>query len=208
MVRTTEHLRTAVRSRRVGGALFCFMLAAALLVSAGCSKSPEAEQPTEEEKKGFGMGGIDQPIAILAEAINNKPAPWDLGTPESAVRSYLDWVSYGYRIAESDVASLTQSPYQLVRTDAYVQANLQQERLLDQTLTSITFGEASIDGDKAVLPAQEEWSYRYVSIVEAGKTVDGPHTAKYETTYTLVKSEDGTGWVVDTIDVKALGEVK
>lgn len=202
-------MRTAVRSRRVGGALFCFVLGISLLSAAGCSSSPEAEQPTaEEEKKGFGMGGIDQPIAILAEDINSKPAPWDLGTPESAVRSYLDWVSYGYRVAESDVASLTQSPHQLVRTDAYVQANLQEERLLDQTLTSITFGEASVDGDKATLPAMEEWSYRYVSIVEAGKTIDGPHTAKYETTYTLVKNEDGTGWVVDAIDVKALGEVK
>jgi len=198
---------TPARRGTLGSALACILLILSVLVVAGCSKS-EPAQPTEEEKKGFGMGGIDQPIALLAETIDKKPAPWDLGTPESAVRSYLDWVSYGYRVAESDVASLTQSPYQLVRTDAYVQANLQEERLLDQTLVSITFGEATIDGDTAVLPAKEEWSYRYVSIVEAGKTVDGPHTASYETTYTLVKNEQGTGWVVDSIDVKALGEVK
>lgn len=167
-----------------------------------------AEEPagSSDGPKGYGMGGVDQDVALLAESIENEPEPWDLSTPESAVRSYLDWVSYAYRTTESEVASLTQSPYQLVRTDAYIQSNLQQERLLDQSLVSITFGEVVIDGETATLPAKEEWTYRYVSIVEAGKTLQGPLTASYETTYTLVKGE--LGWVVDNIDVTTIGEVQ
>ena len=205
MVRTTGHLRDALRARRFAGVIACCVLAVALLSAAGCS-SAETKQAAEDDRKGYGMGGVDQPIKLLAATVNNRPEPWDLKTPESAVRSYLDWVSYAYRIAESDEASLTQSPYQVVRTDAYVQANLQKSRLLDQTLDSIVFGKASVDGTRAVLPAKEKWTYRYVSVEEAGKTISGPHKASYVTTYTLVKTEDG--WVVDDIEVKPLGEVK
>lgn len=184
-------------------------LAAAVLSFAGCSDDPDAEQaaaPTEEGPKGFGMGGVDQPIAILASAIDDQPEPWDLDTPESAVKSYLDWVGYAYRIAESEVASPTQSAYQLVRTDAYIQANLQEQRLLDQSLTSLKLGEPSIEGSTAVVLADEVWSYRYVSIVEAGETISGPHAAHYKTTYTLVK--EANGWVVDDITVEATGDVE
>ena len=176
-----------------------------VLISRGSDNQPsESQEP--DDRTGYGMGGVDQDVALLAEWIENEPAPWDLGTPESAVRSYLDWVTYAYRVAESDVASLTQSPYQMVRIDAYIQANLQEERLLDQTLVSLTLGEPVIDGDKATVTAKEEWTYRYVSIVEAGATLEGPYPATYETTYMLVKSEQG--WVVDDIEVKAIGDVK
>ena len=184
-------------------------LAFAVLTLAGCSGDQGAQgtdAAAEEELKGFGMGGVDQQVAIPAEWLRNQPEPWDLGTPETAVRSYLDWVSYAYRITESDAASATQSAYQLVRTDAYIQANLQEQRLLDQTLVSLEFGPASVEGSTAVIPAEEEWTYRYVSIVEAGETLDGPHTANYETTYTLVKEE--SGWVVDDIEVKPMGDIK
>ena len=184
-------------------------LALAALSLAGCSDEPDAEQaaaPTEEGPKGFGMGGVDQTIAILASTVDDQPEPWDLDTPESAVKSYLDWVGYAYRIAESEVASPTQSAYQLERTDAYIQANLQEQRLLDQSLTSLKLGEPSIEGSTAVVPADEVWSYRYVSVVEAGETISGPHTAHYKTTYTLVK--EANGWVVDDIAVEATGDVE
>lgn len=174
-------------------------LLATLLVAGGCSKDGEA-QP--EDKQGYGMGGVDQEIKLLAEAVNNRPEPWDLATPESAVRSYLDWISYAYRTAESEAATPTQSAYQVVRTDAYIQANLQKERVMDQTLDSITFGKASVEETTASLPAEEHWTYRYVSISEPGKTVEGPNKASYKTTYKLVKSD--AGWVVDDIEVAKL----
>lgn len=192
-------------ARALAALLIGTLLAIALLTSAGCAGTG-ASQPAEEEQRGYGMGGVNQQIHLLESVVEDKPAPWDLSTPEKAVRSYLDWVSYAYRTAESDVASQTQSAYQLVRTDAYVQANLQEQRLMDQQLVSITFGTPSVEGSSAVLPAEEEWTYRYVSISEAGKTLSGPHTANYETTYKLIKEEHG--WVVDDIEVTPLGTVE
>ena len=40
-----------------------------------------------------------------------------------------------------------------------------------------------------------------------GKTLRGPFTADYTTTYTLVKNKKGD-WVVDNVKVKANGEIK
>lgn len=202
----TERSRVSARTQIIIVALVALaIVVGSVLVSNGADDKP-AQTAEQDDRKGYGMGGVDQDIAIMAATIEDEPAPWDLSTPESAVRSYLDWVSYGYRTAESSVASLTQSPYQSVRTDAYVQANLIEERLLDQTLVSITFGEPLIEGDTATIAAEEEWTYRYVSIVEAGKTIGGPYAAKYETVYHLVKSD--LGWVVDDIEVTTLGDVK
>ena len=153
------------------------------------------------------MAGPAQTVVISKQAIADKPEPWDLTTPESAVRSYLDWMSYAYRITESSAATPTMSAEQEVRVDSYVQYNLQKSQILDQTLKSITFGKPSVEGTTALLPAKEKWTYRYVSIKEVGKTLAGPFTASYDTTYTVVKNKKG-GWVVDTVAVKALGDVK
>lgn len=197
--------------RRLLSLVVCAVLALGLLGAAGCARpgsSGSADSKKEaDDRKGYGMGGVDQDIAVPREWIDNKPDPWDLRTPESAVRSYLDWVSYAYRTSLSEEASPTMSPYQVVRVDAYNQHNLQEAQLMDQTLESITFGKPSAGTTSTSLPATEKWTYRYVSIREAGKTLKGPFTVEYETTYTLVKNDSG-GWVVDNIDVKALGEVK
>jgi len=200
-------LRPESSSARTIVALFLgALLALTLLALAGCAGTHTPQPASEDEPRGFGMGGVDQQVHLLASVVEDTPAPWDLTTPEKAVRSYLDWVSYAYRTAESEAASQTQSAHQLVRTDAFVQAQLQEQKLMDQQLVSITFGTPSIEGSSAVLPAEEEWTYRYVSITEAGKTLSGPHTANYETTYKLVKEEHG--WVVDDIEVKTLGSVE
>lgn len=184
----------------------CGLVIVLALGVGGCAGNGASTKGTaaSEQRRGFGMGGVEQTIAIPASFVRYKPAPWDLSTPEKAVRSYLDWISYAYRIGESDVATATQSPYQVVRTDAYIQANLQQERLLDQTLEEISFGKPRIEETRALVPARERWSYRYVSIKEPGRTVDGPRTVSYETTYTLTKSEQG--WVVHDIEVKRLSK--
>lgn len=206
--RTSEH---RIRTARLAAVVLC-VAALAVAGLAGCtpqkSANGSAGSPGSSEStgSGFGMGGVDQQIVIPKAVYNDHPALWDLRTPESAVRSYLAWVSYAYRIGESDVATPTQTAFQAVRTDAYTQMNLQKQRLLDQKLDSITFGAASKEGTKTLLPAKEKWTYRYVSIAEAGKTLEGPYTAAYETTYTLVKSK--AGWQVDSITVTPLGEVK
>jgi len=152
------------------------------------------------------MAGPAQDVHVTTQAFEAKPAPWNLTTPQNAVRSYLDWTSYAYRIAESDVATATMGPDEGARIDSYIQYNLESSRLIDQTLNSLTFGKASVGTTSTLVPAHEKWTYRYVSTKTAGKTLAGPFPASYDTTYTVVKS--GGKWLVYKVDVKALGAVK
>jgi len=190
----------------------------ALLALAGCSggsasgtgtQTPGASGSTASTTtagKGAGMGGISQPVVIAKSALMAKPKPWDLRTPQSAVRSYLDWTAYAYRVAQSDVATPVMSAAEEVRVDSYNQLNLEKSRVMDETLVSLKFGAPSTEGTRVVLPAHEVWTYRYVSIAQVGRTVGGPYPATFDSVYTLVKT--GKGWVVDSVKAKAIGAVK
>ncbi len=152
-------------------------------------------------------GGAQVDVQVSQDAVRNKPAPWVLSSPEAAVRSYLAWTSYANRIAQSEVATATMTPNEEVVVDSYIQYNIQKGRLIDQTLESITFGKPSAGTTSTLVPAKERWSYRYVSVGTPGKTLGGPYTASYESTYTVVKSDGGV-WRVDHSVTKPLGTVK
>jgi len=188
----------------------CCLACVALLVVAGCSGSQGTGTSTGSSDAsptvGAHMAGPAAEVHVTQEALASKPQPWVLTTPESAVRSYLAWTSYAYRIGQSSFATATMSSYEEVRVDSYVQYNIQKKRLIDQTLSSITFGTPNIEGTRAIVPAKEQWTYRYVSIDTGNKTLAGPYSASYDTTYTVVKS--GKGWVVDSVKAKDLGTVK
>lgn len=185
-------------------ALWCLLIAGVVVLT-GCSATGgAASDQTSVEVTGTAKGhGLAIDVKITPEMRDNKPKPWVLDTPESAVRSYLDWMSYGYRIGDSSVGVPTMSGTQQVRLDAYIQYNLQEKgRLIDQKLVSISFSEPTIDGDKATITADENWTYRHISAAEAGKELSPPKTARYVTKYTLVKTDKGV-WVVDSVDPKA-----
>jgi hypothetical protein len=204
------------RVTRAAGVAAALCLTSVLLVGiAGCGPTGTAAGSGSTETsgsidasgaKGFNMAGASQTVVISKQALANKPKPWVLTTPESAVRSYLDWTSYAYRISESSVATPTMGAKEEVRVDSYIQFNLQKSKLLDQTLVTIKFGTPSTTGTSTLIPATEHWWYRYVSISEVGKTVGGPYSVDYESTYSVVKTKHG--WVVDSVVAKALGEVK
>ena len=188
------------------------MLVVLMFSLAGCaSDSDGASESTESieasESAGQRMAGAPKKVVIPREVFEDKPETPVLTSPESAVRSYLEWVSFAYRTTESAVATPTMSARQEVMVDSYVQFNLQESRRIDQTLDSITFGRASVASKRAVLPAREKWTYRYVSISDPNKTIGGPYPASYETTYTLVKKDTGD-WVVDSLDVSEIGDIK
>lgn len=217
MVRTTERITHALRSplltaRFLTRLAALWLIAVALVVAAGCSggsqpQTSSGESGEESATVGAHMGGPAVDVNVTQETVDNKPKPWVLTTPEAAVRSYLDWTSYAYRIGQAQVALPTMSSYEEVRVDSYVQYNIQKLRLIDQSLDSITFDEPSVEASSAVISAKETWTYRYVSIETAGKTLEGPYSASYDTTYTLVKSAEGT-WVVDKVEAEALDTVK
>jgi hypothetical protein len=155
---------------------------------------------------GAHMGGPAVDISVTATMVADTPSPWVLSSPASAVRSYLDWTSYAYRIAFSGAASATMSAAEFVRVDAYVQLNIEKKQLIDQSLTSITVGKPVVETTHTLVPTKEQWTYTYLSIAVGNEILGGPYTASYDTTYTVFK-KDGH-WVVDSVAAKALGTVK
>lgn len=215
MVRTTEHLPNGRRplswTARSAAlvALGCLSFVA-LLVVTGCSGGTAGSaggSAVATPTTGAHMAGPAVDVHITPEALASKPDPAVLTTPESAVRSYLAWTSYAYRIGQSDVASLTLTTPEEVRVDSYVQYNLEQLRLIDQTLKSITFGKSSVGATSTLVLAHEQWTYSYISIETAGKTIAGPYSAAYDSVYTVVKSKKGT-WAVDSVQATPVGTIK
>lgn len=197
--------RAAVAAGTILLAVLMFGLAGCASDSDGASESTESTEASESA--GQRMAGAPKKVVIPRAVLDDKPDSPVLSSPESAVRSYLDWVSFAYRTTESAAATHTMSAQQEVMVDSYVQFNLQKSRRIDQTLDAITFGKASLGVQRATLPAREKWTYRYVSISDPSKTLGGPYPASYETTYTLVKRDTGD-WVVDSVDVSTIGDVK
>lgn len=188
--------------------LGAIMLAVALVVS-GCTGTGGGDalgDGSSETTPGvsYGMAGAPKDVVVSREAIESTPTAPALGTPESAVRSYLDWISYGYRTAQPSFSKPTMSEAEMVRVDAYNEYNVQKDRLINQVLDSITFGEATITGGSATISTDEEWTYWYVSIIEPGRILEGPMKAEYSAVYTLLKTD--AGWVVDSVDAERLGE--
>jgi len=216
MVRTTEgawkRLRPLGLLWHVSGTLLLVSaLVGALLIATGCSKSttPNGNGVSSEATatQSGHMAGPAVEVHVPQSAVDDSPAPWNLKTPEAAVRSYLDWITYAYRIGQSGVATATMSAAEEVRIDSYNQYNLEKSRLLDQTLKAITFGKASTGATSTLLPAKESWTYSYLSVAQGNAVIGGPYSADYDSTYTLVKNSKGE-WVVDSVAAKARGTVK
>jgi len=168
--------------RRAGALVAAALLGVLALGVASCSDAPA------------GIAG-EPDIDIAADAV--EPAPWDLSTPETAVRSYLDWVSFSYRQANSEVVSAVMTPAEWVRVDAYVQLNRAEGKGLEQSLESIELSAVSEDRSTAVIATREDWTYRYFSL-DTLEYVTTRTNESYETTYTVVK--DATGWLVDSVE--------
>ncbi|HEX9094017.1 MAG TPA: hypothetical protein VF902_08540 [Coriobacteriia bacterium] len=135
-----------------------------------------------------------------------QPPPWSLGSPENAVISYLHWISLAYRVSNSEVASQTFTPYEEVRVNSYVQYNIQEGRAIDQVLTGLQVKSVQASEGTATVAAHEEWRYRYISL-KTKRYSSAEQTASYESTYTVVKGEDGA-WRVDKVQALSAGPVK
>jgi hypothetical protein len=134
------------------------------------------------------------------------PASPDLSDPERAVASYLDWVSFAYRMANSDIPTQTLTPIEGVRVDAYIELNRQENRAIEQSLVAFELRGVSAAEPTATVTAHEEWEYRYFTLDTIVWSSD-PLSASYETTYTLVQQPDGR-WLVDDVDATPLTPVE
>ena len=164
--------------------------------------------PRTPATTGSTSGGTEHmgKVVPAPDKVTGAPHAPDLRSPTSAVRSYLAWTSFAYRIGYSDIATKTMGPEEEVRVDSYLQLNRQQNKRLDQTLKSIDARAVSQEGTRAIVAAHEAWVYHYTSDTDPPKSLTPEYTASYDTTYTLGKV--GPTWVVKSVDAKPLGEVK
>ena len=135
-------------------------------------------------------------VHVTPEAVASKPKPPVLTTPESAVRSYLDWVSYAYRIGVSDVAHAhddhpRRGPGRLLHP---VQPPEEPAYRPDARRRSPSASRASRRAS-AVVPAKEKWTYRYVSIKAPAARPSAVRTPRAMTRPTRwCGRARGTGW--------------
>lgn len=134
------------------------------------------------------------------------PAPPVLTDPISAVRSYTQWISYAYRVANSDVATHAFSLYEEVRVNSYIQYNLLEKRALEQTLVAGDYRVVSAGETTATVAGVERWRYRYIT-PDGRRYLSPEYTATYDITYTVIY-EPPKGWVVDRALAKPRGAVK
>lgn len=148
-------------------------------------------------------GAAEKPQGTVGEAV--QPVPWDLSTPETAVRSYIDWVSFSYRMANSEIPTATMTPEEGVRVDSYIQLNRIESKGIEQSLEAIEIVSASEEASTAVVTARETWRYRYFSLDTLAYLTE-ELTASYETTYSLVVGQQG--WLVDRVEATSEGEIQ
>lgn len=183
-------MRRAFSSARMLAVVLVAALVATALFVAGCTTDPKSST-AESQAPGQAV----------------PPPPPMLRDPKTSIYSYLVWISYAYRVMNSDVASMTFSPYEEVRVNSYVEYNRQEGRAIEQTLTSIAFKSERTKGSTATVAAYEEWEYRYIS-TQTGKYTTAPLKASYNTTYTVVYYPDKKQWLVDSVEASATAPIK
>jgi len=181
------------------GVLIALALTIAIAAS-GCSNSDTAAKPSQVPE-GVSMDAAVGVRAILPET----PAPPMLTRPETAVYSYMVWISHAYVRQDSVLASQTFDPFEEVRVDAYIQFNKEQGKALRQEPTELAVKSVKTVENTSTVVASESWRYRYIN-AKTGKYSTPVYTASYDSTYTLVKLD--RGWVVHKVEAKPKGEVK
>ncbi len=151
---------------------------------------------------GSGSGEDGLPTVVSDPVV---PAEPDLSAPEPAVSSYLEWISFAYRMANSDIATQTMTPWQAVRTDAYIELNRQNGEGIEQRLLDFSVRDMTEEVTSTVIAASERWWFRYFSLDTLRYTSE-PHEVSYETTYTVVFVDDR--WLVDDVDAEPLGPLE
>lgn len=188
--------------------LITLALCAVMLVTTGCSQDTTAAPKVESPHGKWGTQRTFDNNEKTPPAPVPPPPPRLDRDPRTSVYSYLLWISFAYRVQNSEVATHTFSPYEEVRINSYVQYNKQQARAIDQQLMKLNFkGKPEAKEDTSTVAAAEQWKYRYID-VKTGKYKGPWLDASYDTTYTVIFDKKRGVWLVDKVEAKADGEVK
>ncbi|MDZ4168888.1 MAG: hypothetical protein U1E26_04430 [Coriobacteriia bacterium] len=179
--------------------VLAFLLIASLLIACEPrSADPGTDSAARSEELTPGEFPDKEPPAPV------EPPPPMLRNPETAVFSYLLWITFAYRVLNSDVATHAFDEWEEVRVNSYVELNRQESRAIDQRLLKFEPRAVETKGDTATVSAREEWVYRYISTGDG--TYSTPrHEATYDTTYTVVNVQD-KGWLVHKVEATPIGD--
>lgn len=136
-------------------------------------------------------------LAQAKPAPSQSPPPPMLRDPQTAVYSYMLWISYAYRTLNSNLTSQAYDSYQDIRVGSYVDYNRQEKQALDQRLLVAKVKSARSVGDTATVAVHEEWAYRYIDIT-TGQYKTPVTNISYETTYTVVRLNNN--WMVHSVE--------
>jgi len=157
--------------------LLCVVLVLAVLPLSACAEKPR---------------DLEAEVHMPQETRNS--------TPEEAVRSYLDWVTFAFRTMDSEVATPTMTPDEASRISYYITMNRAEDKILNQRLDSFEIRSVDISDQVALVAATEEWTYNHKSVAKG--TFDEPIQVSYEATYTVL-SFDGV-WRVQSVEATRL----
>ncbi len=203
MIQTTESNRTpriegernVRKSPGTIRAITAVLLVAALSGSLfGCQRADQVNNAPEPP------ASWETTIGTLAEADpvpSQEPPPPMLRDPQTAVYSYMLWISYAYRTLNSQITTQAYDPFQEVRVSAYVDYNRQEKQALDQRILVAKVKSTESVGNTATVAMHEEWAYRYIDIT-TGKYKTPVTRVTYESTYTVVKQADN--WLVNSVE--------
>lgn len=186
-----------MRRMHIGLAIGCAAVALVTLTAcAGGSTDPARQTGASTESTPGAFPGTTPPAPVTPPPVMNRD-------PESAVHSYLSWISLAYRLLRSDVASPTFTENEEVRVDSYVEFNRQQGRAIDQRLVGFEVRSTVASELTATVVASEAWRYRYISTA-TGDYEGETHAVSYDTTYTVVRGPAG-GWRVERVEASPVG---
>lgn len=149
----------------------------------------------------FMVAGCSTPEPLQLVGEPTTPTSLDLSTPEASVRTYLEWTSFSYRMANSEIATPAMTAEEWVGVDSYIEKNRQENKAIEQSLASFEIRSNTTKESAATIAATEDWDYRYFSL-DTLAYVSDPLTASYETTYTLVLV--GQEWFVHDVEARPL----
>jgi hypothetical protein len=179
----------------VSSALVLAIVSGVVLVT-GCAGGASQTNPSASVESTQSMFPATTPKP------GEQPPPPALEDPRTAVYSYLLWISYAYRVLNSDVASRTFDQFEETRVNSYVQYNFQEGRAIDQRLVVAKLKSWESVGSTATVSMHEEWAYRYIS-TKTGEYTTPALNAAYETTYTLVRQKNN--WLVHSVEANSAG---
>ncbi len=122
-----------------------------------------------------------------------------------AVEAYNDALSEALESLSIEPLASHATQTELGRVQAYIFFNYSEGKFMKSNLEKINFTKVKLEGKKAEVSAEEEWTYQYVDL-RTKKLLGNLEKVKYKTKYKLSKSNGK--WLVSEVEAKEVGGEK